>query len=214
MAHQAALAVEETRYHQAMVQAERLAAIGQTIAALSHHIKNILQGLRSGSEILKLGLQDKNDKLMQQGWQHGREEPGQDLRAGHGHAQLLEGARAGRRADQPQRRGQRRRGAAGRAGQGDERPAGDEAWPELPIVPADPEGMHRALLNIVGNALDAVEEADKPQVTVSTRLREDGWVRIVVRRQRHRHRPAEDRRDLQAVRQHQGGEGHRPGPGR
>ena len=42
IAHQAALAVEETRYHQAMVQAERLAAIGQTIAALSHHIKNIL----------------------------------------------------------------------------------------------------------------------------------------------------------------------------
>ena len=41
IAHQAALAVEETRYHQAMVQAERLAAIGQTIAALSHHIKNI-----------------------------------------------------------------------------------------------------------------------------------------------------------------------------
>src|SRR5262249_21341619 len=40
--HQAALAVEETRYHHAMVQAERLAAIGQTIAALSHHIKNIL----------------------------------------------------------------------------------------------------------------------------------------------------------------------------
>src|SRR5262249_43158752 len=40
IAHQSALAVEETRYHQAMVQAERLAAIGQTIAALSHHIRN------------------------------------------------------------------------------------------------------------------------------------------------------------------------------
>ena len=68
IAHQAALAVEETRYHQAMVQAERLAAIGQTIAALSHHIKNILQGLRSGSEILKMGLAEKNDVLLQQGW--------------------------------------------------------------------------------------------------------------------------------------------------
>ena len=51
-----------------MVQAERLAAIGQTIAALSHHIKNILQGLRSGSEILKMGLKDKDDELLQQGW--------------------------------------------------------------------------------------------------------------------------------------------------
>src|SRR5262249_22981653 len=68
IAHQAALAVEDTRYHQAMLQAERLAAIGQAIAALSHHIKNILQGLRSGSEILKMGLTDKNDALLQQGW--------------------------------------------------------------------------------------------------------------------------------------------------
>src|SRR5262249_28860232 len=57
IAHQAALAVEETRYHQAMVQAERLAAIGQTIAALSHGIKNILQGLKSGTDILRMGIQ-------------------------------------------------------------------------------------------------------------------------------------------------------------
>ena len=68
IAHQAALAVEDTRYHQAMVQAERLAAIGQAIAALSHHIKNILQGLKSGSEVLKLGLQDKDEAMLQQGW--------------------------------------------------------------------------------------------------------------------------------------------------
>src|SRR5207249_10376630 len=68
IAHQAALAVEETRYHHAMVQAERLAAIGQTIAALSHHSKNSLQGLRSGSEILKMGLGDKDEELLQRGW--------------------------------------------------------------------------------------------------------------------------------------------------
>ena len=45
-----------------------LAAIGQTIAALSHHIKNILQGLKSGSEILKMGLGDKDEVLLQKGW--------------------------------------------------------------------------------------------------------------------------------------------------
>src|SRR5262249_16627904 len=68
LAHQAALAVEDTRYHEAMLQAERLAAIGQAIAALSHHIKNILQGLRSGSDILKMGLTDKDEQLLQKGW--------------------------------------------------------------------------------------------------------------------------------------------------
>ncbi|HMO85153.1 MAG TPA: FHA domain-containing protein, partial [Lacipirellulaceae bacterium] len=48
IAHQAALAIEDTSYYKALVQAERLAAIGQTIASLSHHIKNILQGVRGG----------------------------------------------------------------------------------------------------------------------------------------------------------------------
>jgi len=54
IAHQAALALEDTRYYRAMMQSERLAAVGQTIAAISHHIKNILQGLKSGTDLLKL----------------------------------------------------------------------------------------------------------------------------------------------------------------
>ena len=39
-----------------------------TIAAVSHHIKNILQSLKSGSDILKMGLASKDDALLQQGW--------------------------------------------------------------------------------------------------------------------------------------------------
>src|SRR5262249_10826079 len=68
IAHQAALAVEETRYFQAMVNAERLAAVGQTVAALSHHIKNILQGLMTGGEILEQGIKDKDEGFLQKGW--------------------------------------------------------------------------------------------------------------------------------------------------
>lgn len=64
----AALAVEDTRYHQALLRAERLAAIGQAMAALSHHIKNILQGFRTGEAVLELGLKQNNASLIQQGW--------------------------------------------------------------------------------------------------------------------------------------------------
>jgi signal transduction histidine kinase len=35
-------------------------------------------------------------------------------------------------------------------------------------------------LNVVGNAIDAVEEQANPHVTLGTRLGEEGWVRIVV----------------------------------
>ena len=50
----------------------------------------------------------------------------------------------------------------------------------LPAIAVDPEGIHRALLNIVGNALDAVENRPHPQVTVGTRLAEDGWLKVIV----------------------------------
>jgi signal transduction histidine kinase/pSer/pThr/pTyr-binding forkhead associated (FHA) protein len=181
VAHQAALAVEETRYHQAMVQAERLAAVGQTIAALSHHIKNILQALKSGSDILKMGIASKDDALLQQGWRmaeraqekvyhlvmdmlsYSKErEPNIELSDLNGLVQDvvdLVGPRA-------QALGIKL-----------------EVSPEeaLPPVPLDPEGLHRALLNVVGNALDAVEGRTNPQVTVGTRRDpEEGWVRVVV----------------------------------
>ncbi len=66
--HQAALAVEDTRYYSAMVQAERLAAVGQTIATLSHHIKNILQGIRGGSYLIEMGLTDHDESMTRKGW--------------------------------------------------------------------------------------------------------------------------------------------------
>ena len=66
--HQAALAVEDTNYYSAMVQAERLAAVGQTIATLSHHIKNILQGIRGGSYLIEMGLADHDEEVVGKGW--------------------------------------------------------------------------------------------------------------------------------------------------
>jgi two-component system NtrC family sensor kinase len=50
----------------------------------------------------------------------------------------------------------------------------------LPRVPADPEGIHRALLNVVGNAIDAVEERPNPLVTISTQMADEHTLQIVV----------------------------------
>jgi signal transduction histidine kinase len=181
IAHQAALAVEDTRYHHAMLQAERLAAIGQAIAALSHHIKNILQGLRSGSEILKMGLTDKNDEMLHQGWRIVEKNQGKiyDLVM-----DMLSYSKEREPAIEPTDVNRVVRdvlelleGRARDVGAKLETRLNDK----LPAIPADPEGLHRALLNIVSNALDAVEERKNPQVAVATALEADGeWVRIVV----------------------------------
>jgi len=182
LAHQAALAVEETRYYQAMVQAERLAAVGQTIAALSHHIKNILQGLKSGSEILKMGLHDMDEKLLQQGWKNIEKNQGKIY-------DLVVDMLSYSKEREPNIESTDLNGVARdviellapRA-----KDLGiellDRLEDQLPKCPADPEGVHRALLNIVGNALDAVEDAEQPRVIVTTGVEQDGaWVRFEVR---------------------------------
>src|SRR5262249_45954122 len=66
--HQAGLAIENTVFYNDKIQAERLAAVGQTIATLSHHVKNILQGIRGGSYLIDLGLKEKDDSIVRRGW--------------------------------------------------------------------------------------------------------------------------------------------------
>nr|MCR5164728.1 FHA domain-containing protein [Thermoguttaceae bacterium] len=68
IAHHTAIAVEDTRYYRGMLQAERLAAIGQTVATLSHHIKNILQGIQGGSYLIQTGLEMHKETFISKGW--------------------------------------------------------------------------------------------------------------------------------------------------
>jgi len=68
IAHHTAIAVEDTRYYRGMLQSERLAAIGQTVATLSHHIKNILQGIQGGSYLIQTGLETHKEMFISKGW--------------------------------------------------------------------------------------------------------------------------------------------------
>src|SRR5262249_50184567 len=52
---------------------------------------------------------------------------------------------------------------------------------QFPIAAVDPKGLHRALLNIVGNAMDALEGQEERRIVVGTRAEaNEGFVRIVV----------------------------------
>src|SRR2546422_7484 len=50
------------------LQAERLTAIGETTAALSHSIKNILQALRGGADVVEMGIKNNNLPQLTKGW--------------------------------------------------------------------------------------------------------------------------------------------------
>jgi signal transduction histidine kinase len=181
--HQAALAVEDTRYYSAMVQAERLAAIGQTIATLSHHIKNILQGIRGGSYLIEMGLKDHDESIVGKGWNiveknqnkisalvmdmltfSKEREP--DLTAANVNTVVRDVVELMQARAQEEQVDLRLNSAE-----------------DMPDMVFDPEGIHRAVLNVVTNAIDAVAETEPPRgVVVETRrLADRNVVQIEIR---------------------------------
>jgi len=68
IAGQAAITIENRRLQEELLQKERLAAVGQTVAGISHCIKNILAGVKGGLGITQMGLDQKNDDLVEQGY--------------------------------------------------------------------------------------------------------------------------------------------------
>lgn len=168
VARQSALAVESRQFHDALLKAERFAAMGQTIAVLSHHIKNILQGVRGGGYLIQMGLDQSKDDIIRQGW--GIVERNQnriydlvmdmlsftkdrvpDLQSGDVNRICAEVAEL---AATP----------ASQYGVNFEfRPE-----PGLPLAAFDHEGLHRSVLNVALNAIDAVAESENATVVLQT----------------------------------------------
>lgn len=155
IAHQAALAVEDTRYYSAMVQAERLAAVGQTIATLSHHIKNILQGIRGGSFLIKEGLSKHDESMTRKGWEF--VEKNQERISN-----LVMDMLTFSKEREPELVPADLNRVAGDVVELMQVRAGEHRvqlvyipTTNMPQLTFDPEGLHRAVLNVVTNAIDA-----------------------------------------------------------
>ncbi len=166
--HQAALAVEDTSYYSAMVQAERLAAIGQTIAGLSHHVKNILQGIRGGSYLIEEGLKDDDADVTTRGWRI-VEKNQEKISA------LVMDMLTFSKDRQPEMvpsdlneivadvlELMQIRAVEAEVQLVDERSA------NIPMLVFDGDGLHRAILNVVTNAIDACASVENRVVRVST----------------------------------------------
>ncbi len=60
---------EIKRLEKELLQAERLASIGQTVAGLAHGIKNILHGLKGGSYLVDIGIERGDTDRLAKGWE-------------------------------------------------------------------------------------------------------------------------------------------------
>ncbi len=181
IAHQAAIAVEESRYHEALVNAERLAAVGQTIAALSHHIKNIMQGVRFGADMVRGALKDDDRELLGKGWKLVERNQGRIddlildmLSYSKEREPAVEATDLNKLCEDVLEL------VRGRA---EERNITLEWRPGTGVnaVPCDPDGIHRALLNLVSNGLDALEDRPGAKLAVQAIVEPDGnWAKVIV----------------------------------
>lgn len=179
--HQAALAIEDTSYYSAMVQAERLAAMGQTIATLSHHIKNILQGIRGGSYLIDEGLKAADFEVVRKGWR--MVERNQE-KISHLVMDMLTFSKE-REPDMVPADINRVAADVVELMQTRAAEANVElVWrpqENMPDLTFDADALDRAILNVVTNAIDACEKRPQGKVTVSTEyVPSQGAVRVIV----------------------------------
>ncbi len=146
---------------------ERLAAIGETVASLSHSIKNILQGLRGGADVVEMGLKRDDLKIARGGW---------DILKRN--LDRIVALTLNMLAYSRQRTMEIELTKLGALVEDCVSLLHDrcrdkqvalivDADPEMPPVPIDPNLMHQALMNLISNAVDAVE-GGKGIVTVRT----------------------------------------------
>ena len=174
-----------------LLEAERLAAVGQTVATLAHAIKNIIGGLKGGIFVFEKGMELDKQEYLTQGWGmvKGNVEKIKNLAL-----DLLNYAKQ-REPDYKRVNPNQIAGDLYRLMLQQSREWGinlvldlDETLPEIYL---DPEGIHACLLNLVSNAFDAcidVEHAGGPKEVV-IRTKEGGrrGRRVLCHRYRLRH---------------------------
>ncbi|MFW6162577.1 MAG: ATP-binding protein [Planctomycetota bacterium] len=157
MANELGVAIENQRLAEARLDDERFAAIGQAVAGLSHYIKNILGCMQGGSQMVERAMANDNESMLRTGWgivrrneskiaelvldmlnYSGASEP--VLEPCHVNDLVAEVAEAaGAHAD---------KSFAVHCDLAD----------DLPIVPLDVTALHRCLLNLLSNAIDALPD--------------------------------------------------------
>ena len=179
-AGQAAGSVVNARLHEKVVKSERLAAIGETVAGLTHCIKNILQGIKGGVYIVDKALAKGNAEGVSSGWEMVK-------RNNVFMEELVFDLLSYSKQRQPEYRTADvnelcRDVCALAAARADDKGVGVAFNPDPALGPVqiDPTGIRRCLLNLAMNAVDACEE-NKGSVAVATESPQDGFLRITVR---------------------------------
>ncbi|NQT86376.1 GAF domain-containing protein [bacterium] len=171
MADQLGAAVENARLAEARIESERFAAIGQAVAGLSHYIKNILGCMQGGGQIVQRGLDGEDIDLSRRGWDIVRRN---ENRIAELVLDMLNYSGAGEPYLEPCQLNDIVIDVAESTGADQQKAVHveTELAEDLPSAQADPVAVHRCLLNLVSNAIDALPD-EGGTVRFQTSLRPD-----------------------------------------
>jgi signal transduction histidine kinase len=161
-----------------LVEAERMAAVGQTVTELSHAIKNIANGLKGSIFVLGKGIELDDKKYLLEGWEmaEGNLKKIKNL--------SLDLLHYGKYADPTFKMGDPHQPVqevvALMASKAKEHGIDlkMELSSEIKTLRFDPDGIHRCLLNLVTNAIDACnadDPADKDRTVTVRTIKPEDW---------------------------------------
>jgi signal transduction histidine kinase len=167
-----------------LIEAERMAAVGQTVAELSHTIKNIANALKGSIFVLGKGIELEEKEYLLQGWRMVEENVEKIKNLSLDLLHYGKYSRPNFCEENPNTPAQEVLKLMG--------PKADDAGVELSSdlgadlqpMALDPEGIQRCLMNLVENAIDACRSngasQERKQVILRTRSLSDGGVEYQV----------------------------------
>jgi len=167
-ADHAAIAIENALLVEANVRAERLAALGQAVASISHYIKNILAGIKGSASLIDVAMATDNRGLLNEAWPILQRSNAKIF-------SLVQDMLTYSKEREPERTRANlnslaedvcRMVQAGAAGSGVAVEA--QLAPDMPDSMFDANRLHDAVLNIVSNAVDATRGQPEARVLVPT----------------------------------------------
>ena len=160
------------------LDAERLAAVGQTVAGLAHTIKNMLMGLEGGMYMMDSGLKRADAERISEGWDVLQRNFNKTVTLVKDFLSFAKGRLPELSMTDPKKLCrdivQLYRDAAKQQGVELKLDVDSKVKP----APLDPDGLEACLTNLISNAIDAAVTRDKPGAEVIVRTREENEVLI------------------------------------
>jgi two-component system NtrC family sensor kinase len=167
-----AIVIEKSRLYFEKIDAERLAAIGMSLSEISHYIKNILQGVKGGSYFVETGINRSDLEKARAGWQILRKSY---RKIGY----LVENMLNFSRTTQPHFEPVQLNDIIVDILQSVEETAREsnidfrlKLRKDVPLLLLDRDNMHNAILNLIGNAIDAIPQGAGGNIAIETRYDE------------------------------------------